>query len=40
MPVKIGIQKSLGFLDSGSRQVQPEADPSFGRYLRLARKDD
>jgi hypothetical protein len=35
MPAKAGIQKHLIFLDSGSRQLQPEADPSFGGIASL-----
>jgi hypothetical protein len=27
MPAKAGIQKQLNFLDSGSRWLQPKADP-------------
>ncbi|HJZ11007.1 MAG TPA: hypothetical protein VJ521_02575 [Acidobacteriota bacterium] len=36
MPAEAGIQKILIFLDSGSRWLQPAADPTFGGIASLA----
>ena len=35
IPAKAGIQKFFDFLDSGSLQLQPEADPSVGGIASL-----